>query len=115
MRSLLIIQITLAEVVNSAGTISTGILESVDVGESKSSESEELIQEEETVNARNNMYRGDHREEDENRSYHLHHVVCEKEGQNDKEPSSYIYVMFGLIEIVTSSWALAIVVLFHVK
>lgn len=54
-----------AETVNSAGAISTGILESVDMSKTESTKSEEFVQEKETVNAGDNMDSRDHGEQHE--------------------------------------------------
>jgi hypothetical protein len=49
------------------------------MSKTESAKSEKFVKEKETVDAGDNVDSRDHGEQDEDRSYHLHDVVCEEE------------------------------------
>ncbi len=85
------------------------------MSEDKSSNAQELIQEEEAVNARYYVASCDQRDQNEKDSEQLHCVVCEEEQKNDEEASTDVNPMVLILNIIASSRGNAVVILLHVE
>lgn len=109
------VEVLVALVADSAGAVPASVLESVDVSEGEGAESQELIEEQEAVDAGDHVKFGYCRDQNEEGPNHLYHVVREKEAQDDEESSSDVDPMSLILEVVASSGAPARVVFFDVE
>jgi hypothetical protein len=85
------------------------------MSENEGSNAQELVEEQETVNARNYMASCDQRKQNEKDSEQLYWIVGEEKQEYNEISSTNIYPMVGVLDIIASSWPAAVVDLFHIE